>query len=97
MRYYLLRVLTYIKKLLGLLTTLIAKGYNKLSITIANGLAKEEARIARLRDTVVTKAKTDVVIAAQRVIELEQNVQAVEIKADKKAQDQLFKLKTKVQ
>lgn len=97
MRYYILRLLTVIKKTIGVLTTLLAKAYNKVSVAIVKGLAKEESRIAALRDKAVMKAKTDVVIAAQRVIELEQNVKTVEVKADEKAQDKLFKLKMKVQ
>lgn len=97
MRYYFLRLLSLLKRALGYLMTKTAAAYNKLGAFIASGIVKEEAKIEDLKQRNINKAKQDVVVAAQRVIELEQNVGAVAAKETEKADNKLFKLKTKVQ
>ena len=96
MRYYFLRLLSLLKRALGYLTTKIAQLYNYIGAVITAGVVKETAKIEDLKNKNIDKAKKDVINAALRVIELEANVGAVEVREEDKADTKLFKLKTKV-
>lgn len=95
--YYYLRLLSTIKSALGYLTTRIAFLYTKLGAYIASCVDAQITKIEEVKDRNINKAKEDVIIAAQRVVELEQAVGEVAQKERDNADNKIFKLKTKVQ
>ena len=77
--------------------TKVAELYNYLNKVIHNGIDKETAKIEGLKERNINKAKEAVVLAAQRVVELDAKVEEVVSKETAKTDAKLFKLKTKVQ
>lgn len=85
--------LNLVRKALGFLVTITTGGYLSISRLVRSLSDKQIARIEHARDKAITKAKNNVVQAAQRVIQLEADVAAVE----KEAADKAFKKTVKLE
>jgi hypothetical protein len=94
--YLYLRTLSFVKTALGYLTTKTAQAYNYVGVAVALGVTREIKKIELSRDKAIVKAKHDVIMAAERVVELEVRVKDVESKETDKAAELIFELKTKV-
>ena len=79
------------------MTTRVAFLYTRLGAYIASRVDVQITNIEEIKDRNINKAKEDVIIAAQRVVELEQAVGEVAQKERDNADNKIFKLKTKVQ
>jgi hypothetical protein len=84
--------LNLVRKVLGFLVTLSTGAYLSVSSFVRSLSDKQIARIEQQRDKAVAKAKQNVVLAAQRVVQLEADVSVVEQTAAEKAFKKTVKL-----
>ena len=90
--YAYLILLNLIRKVIGFVVTITTGMYIKLSKLVRDLSDKQIGRIRVQQDLAVLKAKQSVVLAAERVVQLEQDVSVVEAKEAEKAFKKTVKL-----
>ncbi len=96
MGYYYLRLLSVLKRILGVTMSKIASLYNRLTQYINAGIITETKKIAVNKEQNIAKADAVVTKAVHTVLALEETATKVREQEQTKAEVKLFKLNTKV-
>jgi len=96
MNYLFLRLLTFIKMILGSVSTAIMIAYLSISNTIKNGAAKQIQKIKDIETKKIEDAKVEVIRAAEQVLRLEAQMPDFEAEVKAKSNKKINKIETKL-
>ena len=96
MNYIFLRLLTFLKGIVGALATVTMDLYLYLMAVIRDGADKQVTKIREAEKKTVDKAKAGVIAMAKKLVEMEASIPELETKVKAKADTKIHKVKTKI-